>query len=284
MRTYTINGLVVSDEIRSVLVQARLRGQRAAAQVGAPLPGDCANCGGIGWITVGLTPVIDNEEQARNKRRQIGSWLWGERWFRTEVLHFPCPVCDPEGNAFAGLYALCGLSEAEREWRLSFFEGKPGKERALATARELAAHAPPSGMVLFFGGYGVGKTGLLKSLVAQFVLIGVSAAYLNTADFLTELRSTFQDNSARGEAEVMRRYASLDFLAVDEFDRGSDTAWARSALFSLLDKRYAARARLATALASNVAPDALGPEYAYLANRLLDGERVPVGGACLRGV
>jgi DNA replication protein DnaC len=160
----------------------------------------------------------------------------------------------------------------------------PGKEVALSSAHILLAMAPaPTGLTTLFGDYGRGKTGILKSLTAQFILAGVSARYCRAADLLGEIRSTYRDGSEISEEEIIALVGGIRFLAVDEVDRISATDWAMSTLMRILDTRYTRRALVATMIATNAQPDSMTAQWGYLQSRLRDGARIRVGGQDLRG-
>src|SRR5690606_36300192 len=89
-----------------------------------------------------------------------------------------------------------------------------------------------------------------------------------------------QDASERA---IKARYGRYPFLAIDEVDRITDTAWSRAFLFAILDERYNVRQKQATMIATNLLPGQLTTHFGYLADRMKDGQRVILAGASLRG-
>ena len=167
---------------------------------------------------------------------------------------------------------------------MDFIKGQRGKEQGLTAARGILTSIPrPTGWVLFHGDYGRGKSGLLKSIVAQACTAGCSARYVTSAKILMEIRDTFGDDVDVDEKDLLERYTRYALLAVDEVDRIPDTGWSRSTLFTLLNARYDRRGECCTLLATNQDPDAMPAGMEYLASRMRDGTRVLVGGADLRG-
>lgn len=276
----TIAGITVPDVMFNDAKYKQNEGYRVA--IGSPdeAGGACANCGGSGSL---IMTVYLAGPYAVPPQGNI-SFIGGS-WYRVENKSYPCPVCNSEGAALIvpSLFADSGLNAIEQGWHLNYIDGMEGKDFALIEARKMLAKTPtPNGWLTIFGDYGVGKTGILKALVAAFIRAGVKAKYIRAADYVSRLRSTF-DDSSRTEEQVMREHMRYTFLAVDEVDRVSDTEWARSAIFSLLDERYASRFTLATAMATNQYPDRMGEQWEYLMSRMTDGVRVPVGGISLRG-
>lgn len=243
-----------------------------------PTIGGCANCGGTGNI------YLQFETQNRGQGVVI-TWLDGAKIYVTGHT-YPCPICSADNRRAMLEYAWnnSGLDFNERQWRIAHVAGMIGKENAYQAALDLLAHTPaPAGLVTLFGDYGRGKTGLLKSLTAQFILAGVSARYVRAADLLADIRSTYGDDTAMSEQQIVARVGSLRFLAVDEVDRIPSTDWAMSTMMRILDTRYSRRAWCATMIATNKHPDMLGEQWGYLSSRLRDGARVPMGGEDLRG-
>ena len=140
-----------------------------------------------------------------------------------------------------------------------------GKGVALDCGRDLLAACPrPTGWYAVYGPYGVGKSGVLRSIVAACCRALVSARYVRAEDIFREMRATFGDDSNIGEDELLQKYGHYQVLAIDEVDRVSDTRWSRSALFSLLDMRYNRRNQLATLLATNCNPEKMPAGFEYL--------------------
>jgi DNA replication protein DnaC len=167
---------------------------------------------------------------------------------------------------------------------VDYIKDMKGKEIAYAVAADLSERiAAANGIVAFFGGYGVGKSGLLKALVASATLRQRKARYLHAESMLTRIRSSYNDNSSEVESNLMEEFATLPVLALDEVDRISTTPWALSHLMTILDRRYEARDEVLTLLATNAHMDNLPEAFSYLQSRLKDGKRVPLGGEELRG-
>ncbi|HES58774.1 MAG TPA: ATP-binding protein, partial [Firmicutes bacterium] len=267
--------------------QADLRSARAAQRkvfykhLPPLFPGACPNCGG--HETHWLQFVTGGPYPAPNGGKEPLIWQNG-RWWRVESRVYPCPVCaDPNERLFY-LFQRSGLEPEEHAWQLDFLEGRAGKQHALRSARRLLDQSPyPAGWLVLFGAHGVGKSGVLKSVVAACVRAGVPARYVRAGDILQEIRATFGEASQLSEAGIAAEYGRYQVLAVDEIDRISNTPWAQSTLMLILDTRYARRKQLATLMATNLQPEGLPPGMRYLASRMKDGFCASVEGEDLRG-
>jgi len=278
----TTNGITIPDELYTEILFQQEVGHRMFISVAENPPGSgCSNCNGGGAIM--LSWVVAGPFVAPPGGGIMVS-VDGQ-WFKTERKTYACPICK-EADAHmirTALVADSGLHDEEMAFRLNYIEGMEGKEIALREANLILSRAPSTtGLTTFFGDYGVGKSGILKSIVACLILMGVKAKYVRANDMLTMVRNTYNKNED-SEADTLSAFASYQLLAIDEIDRVSTTEWAKSTLFAVLDDRYNIRNARATLLATNQFPDEMGNDWEYLMSRMEDGARIPVGGKSLRG-
>jgi DNA replication protein DnaC len=141
------------------------------------------------------------------------------------------------------------------------------------------AYMSGHGIVFMYGGYGQGKSLLLKIAVAAALNDGKRAAYANLAGVLDDIRIAYDERENK-MTELVRRmewWASLDVLAIDELDKVGQTEWARERIFQLLDARYqrAVRQEALTVIAANYqSTDELS---GYLKSRIEDNRFVANG-------
>ena len=141
------------------------------------------------------------------------------------------------------------------------------------------AYISGHGMVFMYGGYGQGKSLVLKIAVAAALNEGKRAAYANLAGVLDDIRIAYDERENK-MTEFMRRmewWGSLDVLAIDELDKVGQTEWARERIFQLLDARYqrAIRQEALTVIAANYqSTDELS---GYLKSRIEDNRFVGNG-------
>jgi len=250
-----------------------------------PFYPNCPNCNDTGYLSVTIAIEGPLTAPPNSITRKATTIPWdnpmGFAWFVVETFTYACHVCESNERRVEYLRLNNGLLQNEQNWKLAYLAGHPDKEFALQVAQNIAAQNPPKGLTLFYGDYGVGKTGILKALVANFTSKGLPARYITAADYLGQLRASYGQDATVSEAQITRLFSNLAFLAVDEIDRVSTTDWAKEQTFTLIDSRYANREQTATVFATNAEPNELWP---YAASRLTDGLRVLVAGKTLRGL
>jgi DNA replication protein DnaC len=111
-------------------------------------------------------------------------------------------------------------------------------DRALIEELCSLAFIAEAANVVFVGANGLGKTMLLKNLVHQAVLHGLSARFTLASDMLHDLAA--QDSSV-ALARRLRRYTSPAVLAVDEVGYLSYDARYADLLFEVVTRRYESR-------------------------------------------
>jgi DNA replication protein DnaC len=117
------------------------------------------------------------------------------------------------------------------------------------------AYLSGHGMIFLYGGFGQGKSLILKIAVATALKDGKRAAYADLASVLDDIRIAYDERENK-MTELVRRmewWTSLDVLAIDELDKVGQTEWARERIFQLLDARYqrAIRQEALTVIAAN---------------------------------
>lgn len=241
----------------------------------------CLNCRGAGKIWVQeISKLYDSPADYGSSTYHNNQW-----WRVVENIIYPCPICasDDRQYKYQYLWEMSGLDDHHKDWKVNYIKDKPGKERAYQAAISVLAESPrPTGFLLLYGSYGVGKSGVLRAMTAQLVAAGVEAHYTRAADILAKFRSSYNQGQSLTEQEISDLYAGYLFLAIDEVDVAADTPWAQSILRMIIDRRYELRQTRATMFGSNVeTPNELWP---YLKSRLDDGQSIFMGGGSLRGV
>lgn len=211
------------------------------------MPRDCPVCSGSGYVARDVP---------------FGHPDFNRKW--------PCPhPCHAE-ERLARLAKLSGLDERDLSLRLADFRADGAVTGGvLRTARAFLAEPAP--LLYLWGGYGNGKTLLLKALVNEFNERGEVAVYAKFSRLLWWMRQVFSENGDReGYLGRYERLKSVPVLAVDEFDKANLTAFAQEFQFDFLDERYEAglRGECCTLFASNSPPDELP---GYLLSRVEDG-------------
>jgi DNA replication protein DnaC len=240
-------------------------------------PTDCPNCGGLGVMS-----VFVKADNSPNGKALVISAANGKTALGYRVRAF-CPVCQDDQRG-AWLIRFSGLSGNDLDVRFDDFRPLDGKKEARTRAGQLLSMTPrPVGFVSFYGGFGVGKTMLLKGLVNCFRLAGVPSVYITMADILAEVRGLFNDPSIDAAETLIRRYKHHQVLAIDEVDRVNLTGWAQETAFRLMDARYTVREAALTMLATNSDPANMPQGLEYLGSRMAE-DMIHLGGLDMRQV
>jgi DNA replication protein DnaC len=67
---------------------------------------------------------------------------------------------------------------------------------------------------------------------------GFQALYVNFADLLMKIQSTFKSDSSESKEDVIEPYISVELLALDELGATKPSEFARDMLYALLNARY----------------------------------------------
>ena len=92
--------------------------------------------------------------------------------------------------------------------------------------------------IYIFGSQGAHKTTLACSMLRGWLRdhpFGV-AKFIRSTTLMSDFKETF--NSRESEASVMRQYASVDLLLIDDLGKEVASSWAVSKLWELFDIRY----------------------------------------------
>ncbi len=126
------------------------------------------------------------------------------------------------------------------------------------------------GWIYLYGGFGTGKTRLLKTAIAETLRHGKEAVYATLPDILDQLEYAYRDPNPDLLGSRLDYWSNLPILAIDEVDKLRNTDYRLERQFLLLDKRYvqACNEQSLTLMAGNHDPAEL-PAYIY--DRICDG-------------
>jgi len=190
----------------------------------------CAECGGTGW-------VLRNED--------------GERFARE------C-VCQKE-EARLRRFLAAQVPERYRDCSFAdFHETRLALTKAKGIAQEFAAAYPVvDAGLLFLGPAGRGKTHLAIAILNEITRAkGKNALYVNFADLLMKIQSTFKTDAVESKEDVITPYAEVELLVLDELGATKPSDFARDMLYALLNTRYN---RKKITIATSNFMDELGP-------------------------
>jgi DNA replication protein DnaC len=199
-----------------------------------------------------------------------------------------CEICAGVGyyRLETGLVQLCpnvdiwripaskrlGVSQVEYD-TLSWNSIKRYNQMAKAVKAVQATLERGAGWIYLHGGFGVGKTYLLKIAVIQALKEHpLGAAYIRMAEIFDHLRDAFKDGARDSDTERLKWWSEIPFLAIDEFDRARLSDYASERRFVLMDRRYemAIAGKGITLMASNKPPEEIDAD-GYLVSRIRDG-------------
>lgn len=141
------------------------------------------------------------------------------------------------------------------------------------------------GWVYIWGEYGLAKTVILKTAIAQwFNDHGMGCAYVNMSQLMDHVRASYdQDQSQQEVINRLSYWGRLHLLAIDEMDKVKKTEFVKDKQFTILNERYerAIYKKSITLMASNSPPSHLG---GYIHSRIRDNrfEIVELDGADAR--
>lgn len=109
--------------------------------------------------------------------------------------------------------------------------------------------------LLLVGPPGTGKTHLVCALLNYLTLErGVACRFIDFFHLTARIRSTYGDDRAENEEDILRPLAEVPVLVIDELGKGLGTTWELGIVDQLVSRRYnAGRLLLAT---SNYRPEA----------------------------
>jgi DNA replication protein DnaC len=186
----------------------------------------------------------------------------GIRYFRYDVpfghpmfgRNFPCPKCNADALVFAS-----GLNPIERQITFADIEtqGRTGAAKMLNAARIFIAGGR-CGFLTVHGGFGNGKSTLLKAIVNDCITAGVDARYITMTEVMVCAREAF-DSQQQGDSDYGRiaKLAKTTVLVIDELDKARVTDYAREVQTHLFDVRYRNAHQLGTVVAWNGHFDAI---------------------------
>jgi len=164
---------------------------------------------------------------------------------------------EASGEDVLELCARIGVS------RRFFGDGGPPDYSDPGLAERIAARPLPKGGLLITGPVGSHKTHLLAARCVDAARRGFSARLVKWTAFVREVRATYQPGARETESDVLRRYARLDYVGLDDFGIGradcQETDAALRLAYDLLDERY--RACRTTDVSTNWVPTELAERF-----------------------
>ncbi|WP_414041295.1 ATP-binding protein [Acidithiobacillus sp. M4-SHS-6] len=154
-----------------------------------------------------------------------------------------CPVCAAEqasrqlmeSAAIPERYIDCGFD--------NYVVEIPGQQTALDVCRDYAdhfeEHARKGSCLILCGNSGNGKNHLAAAIANVVLAKGRSVLQVTAYDIIARIRQTWRGGIGNStELEVIRRFAEVGLLIIDEVGKTFDTDGERVHLFEVIDHRY----------------------------------------------
>jgi DNA replication protein DnaC len=147
-----------------------------------------------------------------------------------------------------------GSGMGERFLRRTFdsFVAENGEqEYVLRRAKRFAAHfdallpgrdkpLPKQNGFIITGPKGTGKTHIAAAIANYLLQQGTPVICMPEHALYGRIKSTYESHDGADEAGVLRQYATVPLLVIDDLGKERATAWSASTLFSVVDSRYEA--------------------------------------------
>lgn len=232
----------IQDSIKSIEIPKKAGTRYEEYHQKSVCDPDCQICNGHGFVRVDRS-------------------IYHPRFGKLE----PCPNLDP--IKFYGTRIGLNEKEIKFRWKSLLDFNKVGE--AMTEVKKILDLG--HGWLFLWGEFGLGKTTLLKTAIAESLRAGRQSSYTRMVDIIDDLRSAYStENPSEASANRLEYWTDVPVLAIDEFDRIRLTEYAAERRFALMDHRYenALREKSVTIMASNSDPSDLD---GYLADRIFDG-------------
>ena len=107
--------------------------------------------------------------------------------------------------------------------------------------------------ILFYGGFGVGKSHLAKVITDGVMKKGYTTVFISVPKLLRKIRSTYNRDSQISEDDVFNVLESIDLLVLDDIGAEKRSDWTDERLFDVIDSRQGK----STIYTTNYTPDEL---------------------------
>ena len=131
--------------------------------------------------------------------------------------------------------------------------------RMMQPTKDAAGRAQPpekekNGLFLI-GGYGTGKTHLAAAIANQLLQGGTPVICMTMIDLLARIKETYDKAGGASEAQVLRLYADVPLLIIDDLGSEQPTEWGSTMIFAIINARY--EAYMPTVVTSNCGTEEL---------------------------
>ena len=225
-----------------------------------------------------LEPCPTNLPDLPPSLLHLPAWQWPRslllagRWMQAD-----CDLCGGEGQIQGPhwRYACPGCVQAVREhvrrsggvkeWQryreadLSTFNWSrlsgTSQQVLQRYAEAIDSHLDSGWGLILTGAVGSGKTHVALGLAILALGIGASAYVTTLGELLLSIRSSYQREVERSEAELLEHVCTVELLVLDDLGIEKPTEWAKERLAYIVNRRYSQQR--ATLVTTNLALDEL---------------------------
>ena len=88
------------------------------------------------------------------------------------------------------------------------------------------------------GVVGCGKTHIAVAILKEVIAKGFTGLYYNMVDLLSDIRSTYGNNTSISEQELLDEIQAPDLLVLDDLGAEKTTEWVNDRLYLIIHRRY----------------------------------------------
>lgn len=203
-----------------------------------------------------------------------------EGFLHPQVVNVDCPACRKERAhvqrfsrmAIPRRYAGCTVRGFKAETEVQ----KRVKDFVIEFCKGIRARISNGDSLIFSGGFGNGKSHLACAIAKVAMEAGFSCQFVTLSRLIAEVHESWGAGHRESELEIIKRYAGLDLLIIDEIGAQYGTPAEVKILFDVLGDRYGEMR--STILISNAplvvskkqAAAGIKPLVSFIGDRVLD--------------
>ena len=93
--------------------------------------------------------------------------------------------------------------------------------------------------LLLIGTCGTGKTHLAAAITNHIISeFGIPVKFGTFIDLLSDVKSTFDNDSNEKENDIIDKFVKIDLLVIDDIGKEKNTEWSNSILYRVINRRY----------------------------------------------
>lgn len=163
-------------------------------------------------------------------------------FLRPSLLNSECPKCVAE-RVHMQRFSRMAIPKRYADCTINGFKAETEEQRRVKAylidfckaIKDRIAHGDS---LIFSGGFGNGKSHLACAIAKVAMDAGFSVQFVTLSHLMAEVHETWTDRRKETELEVIKRYADLDLLIIDEVGAQYGTAAEIKILFDVLGERY----------------------------------------------